>query len=726
MHIINRRPHNKMPSQHPLTVEEMCRKLKPVFGKKIDNLYLRYSLAETREEKDELMHFVNALYQKNLSVLLSKNVLLEPPTEKEVAGEYPLAMVSYANKQLYPFALREHDWPRHVCISGRSGSGKTTLAFHILENFIRKDKPFLVFDWKKSFRPLMAIDDSLVTFTIGDDSIANRFKMNILRPPEGIAPKEWITILSDLLAESFSVSFGVHKVLIETIDELFEGWNVYGNNKNTNIEPGKYYPTWQHVKKMLEDKSKKSRGREATWVESAMRIATLLTFGAFGKVVNYDGEKSISVEDILDKRVILEMNSLGNVEKKFFCEFVLTYIYKLKKSKQTRISNSFDHAILVDEAHNIFLKDKATFVKESVTDMIYREMREYGTSLICLDQHISKLSDTVNGNSACHIAFQQQLPQDSLDVSRIMYLFDNKEIFSQLPVGSAVVKLSERYTSPFLIQVPFAKSRNIEVTNEDIIKRLKSFVLQLQVERNDDKEFNEQLIHAMPKQVPVEIKVGESGLVKEVKVVRDSQNDLIQKSIIGQMNALNNSVVEDVEVQKIEEDIFSQLKELVELAEIPEKEISKQDVLRSFISKRLSLGEDFDTIREKLIFYSDEENLVEIQIAINGFVEDKSYNELGNLLPLESFKKSGILQNNSTEININNRNFGYENTDQKKFLDYLRQNPNHKDATVELYENIGFSVRRGNKIKNELLDRNLITIREEKNQKGWKKIIRLV
>jgi len=716
----------KMPSQRPLTIEEMCRKLKPVFGKKIDNLYLRYSMAETREEKDELMHFVNALYQKNLSVLLSKNVLLEPPTEKEVSGEYPLAMVSYANKQLYPFALREHDWPRHVCISGMSGSGKTTLAFHILENFIRKDKPFLVFDWKKSFRPLMAIDDSLVTFTIGDDSIANRFKMNILRPPEGIAPKEWITILSDLLAESFSVSFGVHKVLIETIDELFEGWNVYGNNKNTNIEPGKYYPTWQHVKKMLEDKSKKSRGREATWVESAMRIATLLTFGAFGKVVNYDGEKSISVEDILDKRVILEMNSLGNVEKKFFCEFVLTYIYKLKKSKQTRISNSFDHAILVDEAHNIFLKDKTTFVKESVTDMIYREMREYGTSLICLDQHISKLSDTVNGNSACHIAFQQQLPQDSLDVSRIMYLFDNKEIFSQLPVGSAVVKLSERYTSPFLIQVPFAKSRNIEVTNEDIIKRLKSFVLQLQVERNDDKEFNEQLIHAMPKQVPVEIKVGESGLVKEVKVVRDSQNDLIQKSIIGQMNALNNSVVEDVEVQKIEEDIFSQLKELVELAEIPEKEISKQDVLRSFISKRLSLGEDFDTIREKLIFYSDEENLVEIQIAINGFVEDKSYNELGNLLPLESFKKSGILQNNSTEININNRNFGYENTDQKKFLDYLRQNPNHKDATVELYENIGFSVRRGNKIKNELLDRNLITIREEKNQKGWKKIIRLV
>ena len=81
-------------------------------------------------------------------------------------------------------------------------------------------------------------------------------------------------------------------------------------------------------------------------------------------------------------------------------------------------------------------------------------------------------------------------------------------------------------------------------------------MLQLQVERNDDKEFNEQLIHAMPKQVPVEIKVGESGLVKEVKVVRDSQDDLIQRNIIRQMNALNNSVVEDVKVQETEEDIY--------------------------------------------------------------------------------------------------------------------------------------------------------------------------
>ena len=39
-------------------------------------------------------------------------------------------------------------------------------------------------------------------------------------------------------------------------------------------------------------------------------------------------------EELLDKKVIMELNALGNIEKKFFCEFVLTYIYKLKKARQ--------------------------------------------------------------------------------------------------------------------------------------------------------------------------------------------------------------------------------------------------------------------------------------------------------------------------------------------------------------------------------------------------------
>jgi len=52
-----------------------------------------------------------------------------------IKGPYPLGKVDYADKELYPFGLRDRDWVRHVCISGMSGSGKTNFAYQVLGNF---------------------------------------------------------------------------------------------------------------------------------------------------------------------------------------------------------------------------------------------------------------------------------------------------------------------------------------------------------------------------------------------------------------------------------------------------------------------------------------------------------------------------------------------------------------------------------------------------------------
>ena len=469
-------------NQRPLTIEEICNKLRPIFGKKIDEIYLQYTIADGRQEKEEFLHILNTLYQKHLMQLLDKGVLLEPPMEEQIDGTYNLATISYANKKLFPFTLREQDWPRHVCVTGMSGSGKTTFAFKIIEALNAHKKPYLIFDWKKSFRPLSAEDNQLMTFTVGDESTANLFKTNINQPPKNVAPKEWINVLSDLLTEAFSASYGVHKVILETLDEAFKEWGIYHGSDN--------YPTWNHIKWRLEEKLEKCKSREGGWIESALRVATVLTFGEFGKTLNYKGDKAISVEELLDKKVIMELNSLGGIEKTVFCEFLLTYIYKLKKARQNHASHGFDHAILVDEAHNIFLKKPTNFANETTTDMIYREMREYGTSLICLDQHISKISDTVKGNSACHIAFQQQLPQDIFDISELTQLRDQRHYFSSLPVGSAIVKLSERYNQPFQIKVPYTENREENITSEDIKSRMQSFIMGKGYSEKSDLKFN--------------------------------------------------------------------------------------------------------------------------------------------------------------------------------------------------------------------------------------------
>ncbi len=499
--------------QYKLTVEELCMKLRPVFGKKMDDIYMRYAMAETAEEKEEIEHLLNVLYSKHLSELLDKKVLLEPPSKEKMQGEYPLATVSYAGKKLFPFNLREQDWMRHVCISGMSGSGKTTLGFHIVNNFIEKKKPFLIFDWKKSFRPLLLVDPEIMLFSVGNEKISNYFKLNINEPPEGMAPKEWINVLCDLITESFFASYGVHKILLETLDEAFRDFGVYNGSRN--------YPTWNEVKWRLEEKLEKKKGREASWLMSAMRIAHILTFGNFGKSVNYKGKETININNLLKKKVIFELNALGTIEKKFFCEFILTYIYKMKKARQTGLNDKFDHAIIVDEAHNIFLKEKTHFTNESVTDMIYREMREYGTSLICLDQHISKISDTVSGNSACLIAFQQQLPQDIEAISGLTQLKDNKQFFSMLPVGSAIVKLAERYTLPFLVEVPNVELRSKEVSDYDVKGKMKFIFDAKAIEQGKDEEFIKQLI-------------------PEIKEDKEEQKENIKQKIFKQETKLSS------------------------------------------------------------------------------------------------------------------------------------------------------------------------------------------
>lgn len=704
--------------QKAISVEELCAKLKPLFGKKIDELYFRYSVANSFEEKNEIHGLLTSLYQKHLAQLLDKGVLLEPPKESQVTGEYPLGNVNYAGKDLFQFSLREEDWPRHVCVSGMSGSGKTTFAFQILNNFIKKKKPFLVFDWKKSFRPLLNVDKSLMSFTVGHEA-SNFFKTNINRPPKGVNPKEWINTLCDLLTECFSASYGVHKILLETLDEAFEGWGVY--------QGGKHYPNWQHIKKLLEQKVKDAKGRETGWYESAMRIASVLTFGAFGKVVNYDGKRNLSIEDLFDKRVIFELNSLSNIEKKFFAEYVLTYIFKLKKAEQNKVNEKFNYAILVDEAHNVFLRKQTNFMSESVTDMIYREMREYGTSLICLDQHVSKISDTVTGNSACHVAFQQQLPSDIDEISSIMQNRDRKDMFSLLPVGSAIVRMSDRFNSPFLLKVPFMDLRKDNITDDDLHQRMQFLLDEIEVKKYDPEFLDE---------------------IKHPDFIDDVQEEEIK----------NISV--DVEHYTSDAEKNEQkMKDIFEFENIPDCELTeKQSILANFVLAKMQEGLSLikiqrmldNGIRERLYTQDDISAVMDFALKCafqkkkkcvekNPDTDDikmpqvKGYFEEHGI----PFEQEEIIIDDvfdidesceeapyTEEVNLSVNLDGLEK-EEKRFIQFLANNPSHKNSVTEIYKLVGLSARKGNVVKNKLIEKNLISVEEERSSLGWKKYIRL-
>jgi hypothetical protein len=55
----------------------------------------------------------------------------------------------------------------------------------------------------------------------------------------------------------------------------------------------------------------------------------------------------------------------------------------------------------------------------------------------------------------------------------------------------------------------------------------------------------------------------------------------------------------------------------------------------------------------------------------------------------------------------------------------LQENLDHTLSTVEVYQKIGLSARKGTNAKKALEEKGLIKILEEKYDKGWKKLIRL-
>jgi hypothetical protein len=493
--------------------------------------------------------------------------------------------------------------------------------------------------------------------------------------------------MCDFITEAFFASYGVHKLLSETIDDAFRDFGVYDGSDN--------YPTWHQIKDRLEERSKSlKRGRESEWITSALRIAHVLTFGPFGEAINHKGRSSLTIDELLEKKVIFELNSLSNIEKQFFCGFLLTYIYKLKKSNQQGCSEKFQHAIIVDEAHNIFLKERPHFIKESVTDMVYREIREYGTSLVCLDQHISKLSDTVAGNSACNVAFQQMLYQDVETVSGIMQLRDRKKYFSMLPVGQAIVKLAERYHEPFLIDVPFVELKNEPVSDDAVAKRMKKVI----GTKESFEEFKEE---SKPEKV-----------VKELKRV----DDIFKASGVDTGNAY----------KQVQESISRNAQKLID-----EDNLRKEEALK--VGKRVILpkGALMNHIQEFLVEYMKEQldqgyslKIIKESLLKSSYKSSDINRAVVHVVLTQRDKrvKKEIKEEAIPSVRSEDTSFSQLTQIQKQLLEFISTHSGY--GTTQIYKYLNLSARKGDRLKKQLVEMGLLKVEAVKSEKGWRKFLK--
>jgi len=432
-------------SGRPDHIRELCRRLKPILGRRVEQLFQAYALEDV-EGKRQLEAYLEALASKHLDGRLDEaTVDLVPPSPEQAAGSYALGTVQYAGKATGPFGLRESEWIQHVGIFGRSGAGKTNLGFEAFRQLLRHGKPVLVFDWKRNYRDLLALPDfkDVEIYTLGRDIAPFRF--NPLIPPPGTDPKTWLKQLNEVVAHAYCLGNGVLYLLQESVDAVYTECGAYEGEVET-------WPTFRDV--LIRARERNARGRESAWLSSTLRALSSLCFGEMDKVLNTVQAQKHAIDRLLSQSTILEMDALGQADKVFLISALLLYIHHRRMAEGER--EQFKHAVMIEEAHHVLSNERRSLIGgQSVMEITFREIREFGEAIIALDQHPSKISLAALGNTYCTICLNLKHQKDVNAMAQSMLLdTGERDILGSLEVGQAVVKLQGRVPRPFVIAIP--------------------------------------------------------------------------------------------------------------------------------------------------------------------------------------------------------------------------------------------------------------------------------
>jgi len=436
-------------------VDEKLKLLKPILSPSQWNAFrIQYIFEKDFRKRKEIENLLDFLISKHVPGLISENILLPPPERDQLAGEYAIGDVLYPDKPYGSFGVREKEWIRHCGIFGKTGSGKTTLAVRIIRELCRKGRPFLIFDYKRNYRDLLKHPDfqneEILIFTAGRSDVVP-FYFNPKQTPEQVNEHVWIKQLAQLIEKVYLLGPGANDVFMESA-----GFNTFGEMKTRVLK-------------------QKKRARELLWWASVKRTLNAINYPGLGEMVNCI--KGYPIPDLLNKKVILELDGLSASDQAFVIGSLLLWIYHYRMQQPER--EILKHFIIIEEAHHLFLK---TRVEEDIADVIMREIRELGESIIIIDQHPSKMSVSALGNLSTKFALALSLNQDIAALSNAMLLENHqKRYLSMLTIGHCVCR-SDRLLAPVLLSIPdFALKKGV-VSDEDLKKHMQRYLQDLSPE----------------------------------------------------------------------------------------------------------------------------------------------------------------------------------------------------------------------------------------------------
>jgi len=439
--------------------EELLTEMEPLLGRKADALKTAHILGSP-----DTRRAIEAWLQVAAGVKLNRRVgatpvLLPPPAQEAVQGPFTIGTVLYHNRELYPVGLDERALMSHMGVFGRTGTGKTNFCLALLKQLSKRGIPFLIFDWKRNYRDLLADASDLRVYTVGRSVVP--FSFQPLIPPPGTTPSIWLKLLIDVISGAYYVGEGVKYLLMKAIDAVYRETGVYAGTQKT-------WPSFRDILSWLED-YKPGNARESQWMISTLRTVESLCYGEMGRVINTP--RQTPIEKLLKYNAVLELDALTQTDKTFLTEALLLWIHHFRMQEGGR--ETLKHVIVIEEAHHL-LKESETSA-ESIMEITLREIRELGQAIVLIDQTPSQIAPTALANTATKVFLNLPHRTDiNTAAAALLLTNEQKDYLGQLPVGTAIVKLQDRHFMPFVIRIPLVRIRKGMVSDEDLKRRVQA------------------------------------------------------------------------------------------------------------------------------------------------------------------------------------------------------------------------------------------------------------
>lgn len=439
-------------------LQAICKKLKPLLGKRADTLWLAYLTAETPDSKREAEALIQMFASRYLGSAVDANtILLPPPSQEAAGGEFFLGTVHYGAKPMFPLFLRRENFIKHIGIYSITGGGKTNVAQLLLLGLLEAGVPWLVLDWKRAYRNLLSLPTTKVAqiqiYSVGRKT-ASPFHWNPLRGPPGVHPKTWLAAVVEALEKSHISGPGVADVLLEILDKKFEEAGIYDGS-------GTKLPNFFDAAEELDHTH--FTGRRGLWRDSCARILRTFVFGSGAGAFN--ARNPLKLEELLEKPVILELDQeLPKPLRVFLSDILLRWIhlYRLGQGETDQLR----HVTFLEEVHNLFPKSLIEKQATNSLENIFREIRGFGEGLVSITQHPAALPLYILGNSNTQIYLGLQHDDDIQTARQALFLDRGDEVFlDRLDVGQGIVKIKGRI-DPCLVHFPLVPIRKGVVADD--------------------------------------------------------------------------------------------------------------------------------------------------------------------------------------------------------------------------------------------------------------------